>query len=196
MPDLSQRLAAAPADISCLQDGLVDAAALDGSLDVAYRIVDSPLGQLLLARSPIGLLRVAFAVEGFDGVLSELASAVSPRILEAPGQLDAEARGVDQYFSGETELIDLPLDLRLVDGFRRAVIEHLPSIAYGRTASYADVAAAVGRPKAVRAVGSACGHNPVPIVVPCHRVVRSDGSIGQYLGGTEAKRVLLALEAA
>lgn len=195
MPDLPQRLAAASADVSRLRDGLVDAAVLDGSLDIAYRIVDSPLGSLLLARTPVGLVRVAFALEGFDTVLSELAAAVSPRILEAPGQLEAEARGVDQYFSGEMQTIDLPLDLRLIDGFRRAVIEHLPSIAYGRTASYADVAAAIGRPKAVRAVGSACGHNPVPIVVPCHRVVRSDGSIGQYLGGTEAKRVLLALEA-
>lgn len=196
MPDLSQRLAAAPADVSRLHDDLVASAARDGSLDVAYRVVDSPLGPLLLARTPVGLLRVAYAVESFDAVLSELSAAVSPRILEAPRQLDTEARAIEQYLAGEAQTIVLPLDLRLVDGFRRTVIEHLPSIAYGRTASYADVAAAVGNPKAVRAVGSACGHNPVPIVVPCHRVVRSDGSIGQYLGGTEAKRVLLAMEAA
>lgn len=196
MTELQHRLATAPADISRLYDDLVAAADRDELLDVAYRVVESPLGDLLLAATPAGVVRVAFSSEGFDEVLASLAAAISPRVLEAPSRLDGAAREIERYFAGETHTIDLPVDLQLVDGFRREVVEHLPSIGYGRTASYADIAAAVGRPKAVRAVGSACGHNPVPIVIPCHRVVRSDGSIGQYLGGTEAKRVLLALEAA
>lgn len=196
MTELQHRLATTPADISRLYDDLVAAADRDELLDVAYRVVESPLGDLLLAATPAGVVRVAFSSEGFDEVLSSLAAAISPRVLEAPSRLDGAAREIERYFAGETHTIDLPVDLQLVDGFRREVVEHLPSIGYGCTASYADIAAAVGRPKAVRAVGSACGHNPVPIVIPCHRVVRSDGSIGQYLGGTEAKRVLLALEAA
>lgn len=196
MTDLKRRLAAAPADISSLHDKLVAAASREDALDVSYRIIDSPLGQLLLARTPLGLVRVAFSGEGFDDVLSTLSTSISPRILQATDALDDAARAIDSYFAGDLHAVDLPVDLRLVEGFRRTVVEHLPSIAYGKTASYADVAAAIGSPKAVRAVGSACGHNPLPIVIPCHRVVRSDGSIGQYLGGAEAKRVLLALEAA
>ena len=196
MTDIPRRLATTPADISRLRERLVEDAGRQGAVDVIYRIVGSPLGELLLARTELGLVRVAFAAEGFDDVLAALAADVGPRILAAGSQLDAAAEAIDGYFAGETHTNDLPVDLRLVDGFRRTVIEHLPAIGYGRTASYADIAAAVGRPRAVRAVGSACGHNPVPIVIPCHRVVRSDGSLGQYLGGAEAKRVLLALEAA
>lgn len=167
-----------------------------GVLDVAYRIVDSPFGPLLLAATNEGLVRVAFDREDHDVVLGFLAEQVSPRILAAPGRLDDVARELDEYFAGARRSFDVAVDLRLAHGFRRTVLDHLRSIAYGTTESYATVAAASGNPAAVRAVGSACAHNPVPLVVPCHRVIRTDGTIGQYLGGTDAKQTLLALEAA
>lgn len=167
-----------------------------GVLDVAYRIVDSPFGALLVASTPVGVVRVAFAVEGHEAVLGRLAADVSPRMLEAPARLEPAARQLDEYFHGHRRRFELPLDLRLARGFRRTVLEHLPDIPYGTTASYASVAGAAGKPTAVRAAASACSHNPLPLLVPCHRVVRSDGAIGNYLGGTEAKRALLALEAA
>jgi methylated-DNA-[protein]-cysteine S-methyltransferase len=165
-------------------------------LDVAYRILDTPLGPLLLAATPVGLVRVAYATEGHDAVLGALADKVSPRILRAPGRLEEPAREIDEYFTGTRTQFDLPLDLRLADGFRRQVIEHLRDIGYGHRESYAAVAAAIGHPRAVRAVGTACGRNPLPLVIPCHRVVRTDGSIGQYVGGADAKQTLLTLEAA
>ncbi len=171
-------------------------AARDDLLDVSYRVVDSPVGPLLLAATPAGLVRVAFQLEGHDEVLGRLATDVSPRILQAPARLDDVARQLDEYFSGARHRFDVPVDLQLAHGFRRTVLDHLRDIAYGSTASYASVAAASGSPAAVRAVGSACAHNPVPVIVPCHRVVRSDGTIGQYLGGTDAKQMLLDLEAA
>lgn len=174
---------------------LVEGAEEDGLLDIAYRTVDSPVGPLLLAATPVGLLRVAFAGEGHDGVLAVLAQRVSPRILAAPGRLDEVARQLGQYFDGARRTFDLPMDLRLSRGFRRAVLDRLVATAYGQTVSYAALAAASGSPAAVRAVGSACATNPVPVVVPCHRVVRSDGRLGQYLGGVDAKRTLLDLEA-
>ncbi len=167
-----------------------------GLLDVAYRTVDSPLGPLLVAATPRGLVRVAFAREDHDAVLTRLASLVSPRVLHAPGQLDEAARELDEYFAGRRRQFGLPLDFQLAHGFRLAVLAHLREITYGATESYSVVAAAAGRPAAVRAVGTACATNPLPVVVPCHRVVRSDGSIGQYAGGPEAKRSLLAMEAA
>jgi methylated-DNA-[protein]-cysteine S-methyltransferase len=179
-----------------LHDDLVARAAGIDLLDVSYRTVDSPVGPLLLAATPVGLVRVAFQLEGHDAVLDELAADVSPRILRAPSRLDDVARQLDEYFSGARHRFDVAVDLQLAHGFRRTVLDHLRDIAYGTTASYASVAAASGSPAAVRAVGSACAHNPVPVIVPCHRVVRSDGTIGQYLGGTEAKRLLLDLEAA
>jgi methylated-DNA-[protein]-cysteine S-methyltransferase len=144
----------------------------------------------------MGLVRLAYAREGHDVVLARLTEAVSPRILTAPARLDGVARQVEEYFAGRRRVFDVPLDFRLSKGFRRNVLAHLPDIAYGRTESYTEVAAAAGRPKAVRAVGTACATNPLPVVVPCHRVVRSDGSFGGYVGGPEAKQVLLNLEAA
>jgi len=167
-----------------------------GLLDVAYRTVDSPIGPLLLAATPAGVVRIAFEREGHDTVLGALAERVSPRILRAPARLDEAARQLDEYFAGTRRNFDIALDLRLAHGFRRRVLDHLRAIAYGTTESYARVAAASGSPAAVRAVGTACATNPVPVVVPCHRVVRSDGTIGQYLGGPEAKQRLLALERA
>jgi methylated-DNA-[protein]-cysteine S-methyltransferase len=190
---------ATPAETSTLERlhaGLVAAAAADSVLDVAYRTIDSPVGTLLLAATERGLVRVAYAVEGHDAVLQRLADEISPRILLAPDRLDAVARELDEYFAGTRRSFDLPLDLSRSTGFRRAVLAQLPTIGYGQTRSYAEVAVAAGSPRAVRAVGSACATNPLPLVVPCHRVVRSDGSAGDYVGGREAKRILLTLEAA
>lgn len=183
-------------DMAALHARLAAAADSDGVLDVAYRLIDTPVGALLLAGTERGLVRVAFAVEDHDAVLQELADRVSPRILRAPGRLDAVAGELDEYFAGARTRFDVPLDWRLSSGFRSTVLHHLPEIAYGHTASYAAVAQLSGNPKAVRAVGSACATNPLPVVVPCHRVVRSDGAMGGYLGGVEAKRTLLTLESA
>jgi methylated-DNA-[protein]-cysteine S-methyltransferase len=178
-----------------LRDRLAAAAERDGLLDVAFQIVDSPFGPLLLAASPAGLVRVAFATEDHEAVLDQLATAISARILRSPRRTDGVARQLDEYFAGRLRQFDMAVDLAMVRGFRRDVISHLATIDYGTTQSYGALARAAGRPAAVRAVGSACSHNPVPIVLPCHRVVRSDGTIGQYLGGVETKAALLAMEA-
>lgn len=175
---------------------LVADAERDGVLDVAYRVLDTPVGALLLAATEQGLVRVAFPSQGHDAVLARLADAVSPRILHTPRRLDVAAGELDEYFAGRRRTFDVPLDFRLVHGFRRAVLAHLTRIGYGRTESYAEVAAAAGSPKAVRAAGTACATNPLPVVVPCHRVVRSDGSSGRYAGGPETKQALLRLETA
>jgi methylated-DNA-[protein]-cysteine S-methyltransferase len=167
-----------------------------GILDVAYRTVDSPVGTLLLAATGEGLVRVAYPAEDHDRVLSQLAARVSPRVLLAPARLDRAARELEEYFAGRRTSFDLPLDLRLANGFRRVVLTHLPEIAYGSTASYSGVAAAAGHPAAVRAAATACSTNPLPVVVPCHRVIRSDGTLGKYVGGADVKRVLLRLEGA
>lgn len=198
--DLDTALATAfssdPSAIAELTAALAARADAEGLLDVAFRRVDSPHGPLLVAATHEGVVRLAFASEDHDAVLADLARTVSARILEAPRRIDEAARQLDEYFAGRRQAFDLPLDLRLVHGFRRDVITRLPEIPFGATANYAEIAASVGNPRAVRAVGSACAHNPVPVIVPCHRVVRSDGTIGNYLGGTEVKRALLALEAA
>lgn len=193
----SALLAARPTDPAILVElhrRLAAAAHDQGLLDVAYRTIDSPLGSLLLAATRVGLVRIAFAVQGHERALDELAQRVGPRILADTRPLDGAARELDEYFAGRRRAFDLPLDHRLTSGFRADVLAQLPRIGYGETASYADVARAAGHPRAVRAVGSACGANPLPIVVPCHRVVRSDGTTGGYAGGAEAKRVLLTLE--
>ena len=165
-------------------------------LDVAYRTVDSPVGPLLLAATPHGLVRVAYDIEDHDHVLETLAGRLSPRVLRAPSRLDAAARELGEYFAGRRRAFDLPLDLSLSRGFRLLVQQHLTSIRYGQTRSYQQVADLVGHPKAVRAVGTACATNPLPVVVPCHRVLRSDGTPGRYVGGPAAKTTLLNLEAA
>lgn len=175
---------------------LTGAAQREGLLDVAYRTLETPVGSLLLAATEQGLVRVAYDVQDHAAVLADLAERVSPRVLQAPERLAEAVRQVEEYFEGRRTRFDLPLDLRLATGFRREVITRLPDIAYGRTESYARMAAAAGSPRAVRAVGTACARNPLPVVLPCHRVVRSDGSPGGYAGGSEAKRTLLALEAA
>jgi len=184
------------ATLERLHDRLTAAAETAGLLDVAYRTLETPVGTLLLAATPVGLVRVAFDVEGHDAVLNRLADTLSPRILRSPARLDTAAHQIDEYFAKRRTDFDVPVDLSLTDGFRRSVIQHLCDISYGTRESYAQVAAAVGHPRAMRAVGTACAHNPLPVVIPCHRVVRSDGSTGQYVGGAGAKSALLELEAA
>jgi methylated-DNA-[protein]-cysteine S-methyltransferase len=188
-----------PADtatLSRLRHKLGAAAEAEGLLDVAYTTVDTPLGALLLAATPKGLVRVAYAVEDHDRVLATLAERLSPRVLRAPARLDAAARELDEYFSGRRRVFELPLDFALSKGFRLQVQRQLPTIGYGLTSTYRQVAELIGNPRAVRAVGTACATNPLPVVVPCHRVVRSDGTAGPYVGGGAAKKALLRLEAA
>jgi len=195
--DLARALATTPKHLAALHARLIAAADAQGVLDIAYRTMDTPVGPLLLAVTERGLVRVAYASENHDAVLQALADRVSPRILAAPARLDRTARELDEYFAGRRRTFDLPLDWRLAAGFRATVLHHLATdVAYGRTASYGAVARLAGNPKAVRAVGTACATNPLPVVVPCHRVVRSDGSMGGYLGGPDAKRTLLTLETA
>lgn len=163
-------------------------------VDIAYRTLDTPVGSLLLAATPDGLVRVAYAREDHDAVLDALAQRVSPRILLAPARLDEVARQLDDYFTHRRHAFNLAVDLQLTHGFRRTVLERLSDVDYGRTVSYAELAAEVGNPRAVRAVGTACATNPLPVVIPCHRVVRSDGTFGSYIGGPEIKRTLLEFE--
>ena len=188
------RTAALPPIPARLHDRLVDRVTREGLVDVAYRTVDTRIGELLLAASPAGLVRIAFALEDFDTVLGELATAISPRVLVAPRRLDDAVRQIEAYLRGELERFDLAIDFQLVHGFRRDVLQHLCTVPYGTRESYTDAARAAGRPSAVRAAASACSHNPIPLVVPCHRVVRSDGTFGQYRGGPEIKRDLLEME--
>ncbi|HEV8625654.1 MAG TPA: methylated-DNA--[protein]-cysteine S-methyltransferase [Acidimicrobiia bacterium] len=186
--------AADDAALDRLRARLAEQAEADGLLDVAYRTMDSPIGPLLLAATPAGLVRVAFERENHDDVLVELSTAISPRILRSSRQVDDVARQIDEYFAGRRRLFEVPVDLQLSKGFRRAVLTHLLEIPYGARESYTVVARSAGNPRAVRAAGSACATNPIPLVVPCHRVVRSDGTYGQYRGGPEAKHLLLTME--
>lgn len=183
-----------PDTLARLHRKLEEASERKGLLDVAYRILDSPVGPLLLAATPRGLVRIAYDIEDHDRVLEILAGRLSPRVLRAPKRLDAAARELEEYFGGQRRVFDLPLDRSLSHGFRLLVQQNLPSIGYGQTRSYGQVAELVGNPKAVRAVGTACATNPLPVVVPCHRVLKADGTPGAYVGGPEAKLTLLTLE--
>jgi methylated-DNA-[protein]-cysteine S-methyltransferase len=151
---------------------------------------------MLVAATPQGLVRTAFDRERTDDVLTELSVRISPRVLEAPARLDGAVREISEYFDGDRTSFDLPLDFSLSSGFRQRVQRHLTEIPYGRTESYGEVASLVGNPRAVRAVGSACATNPLPVVVPCHRVLRTGGALGGYVGGLQVKSALLALESA
>ncbi|TDE98916.1 methylated-DNA--[protein]-cysteine S-methyltransferase [Occultella glacieicola] len=179
-----------------LHQRLVETAGREGLVDVAYTEVDSPVGRLLLATTDVGLVRLAYDREGFEEVLGGLAAGIGPRVLRAPARLAPAARQLEEYFAGKRTAFDLALDRRLSHGFRGLVQRHLPDISYGHTESYREVALRVGNPGAVRAVGSACATNPLPVVVPCHRVLRADGSLGGYVGGPDAKAALLRLERA
>lgn len=171
-----------------------DRAAADGLLDVAYTSTDSPFGELLLATTPRGLVKVSFPIFDPAETLADLAVRISPRVLEAPAQLDDVRRQLDLYFEGKLTEFDLPLDWQLTDGFRKRAQQAIARIPYGRTRSYTEIARSAGNERAVRAAGTACGSNPIPIVVPCHRVLRSGGALGGYGGGLPMKEALLELE--
>lgn len=166
-------------------------------VDVVWTTHETLLGRLLLAFRDDAVVRIAFESEGFDAVLDDLGERLGRRTLRSPRRADTLRRQLDLYFTGVRVEFSVTPDLSLSTApFRREVQSSLPTIPYGRTISYADLASSTGRPRAVRAVGSACASNPLPIVLPCHRVVRSDGSLGNYLGGVEAKQRLLELESA
>ncbi len=166
----------------------------DGLLDIAYTTTDSPFGPLLLAATGDGLITVGLPELPFDPLLESLADKVSPRIIESPARLDTARRQLDAYFEGELTEFKLPLDWRLSHGFLLTARHVIASIPYGETLSYAEVAAEAGSPRAHRAAGTACSANPLPILVPCHRVLASSGALGGYGGGLPMKRALLDLE--
>jgi methylated-DNA-[protein]-cysteine S-methyltransferase len=173
---------------------LRERAAAEGLLDVAYASVDSPFGPLLLAKTPQGLVRVGLPGEAVEATLADLAGRISPRILEAPARLDEERRELDDYFAGRRHGFELLIDWQLSHGFHLRARQGIAAIPYGETRTYTDLARGAGNERAVRAAGSACSRNPIPLVIPCHRVLRSDGSLGGYAGGIEMKQRLLELE--
>jgi methylated-DNA-[protein]-cysteine S-methyltransferase len=175
-------------------DALRERAAAEGLLDVAYTTADSPFGTLLLAKTPQGLVRIGLPNEDPEELLADLAGRISPRVLEAPAGLDEERRELEDYFAGRRHTFELPIDWQLSHGFLLRARQGIAAIPYGETRTYTDLARAAGNERAVRAAGSACSRNPIPLVVPCHRVLRSDGSLGGYAGGLEMKEKLLELE--
>lgn len=170
------------------------AAGREGLIDIALARVDSPLGPLVALGTERGLLMLSYADESLGARLERAAARVSPRILEAPARLDPARRELEEYFSGARRTFGIPIDWSLITGYARAVLEATSAIPYGGAMSYAEVSAAAGNPRGARATGNALGSNPIPIVIPCHRVLRSGGALGGYTGGTERKRFLLALE--
>jgi methylated-DNA-[protein]-cysteine S-methyltransferase len=173
----------------------VAAARALGLTDVSYALEPSPVGQLLVAVTPRGLIRIAYNAEEYaDDVLEELARRVSPRVVEAPAALDVVRRELDEYFEGKRTSFDIPVDWRLHDGFGRRVLKATARIPFGKVLTYGEIAAKAGSPRGSRAAGNALGSNRMPIVVPCHRVVRTGGKIGGYTGGVERKEYLLELE--
>jgi methylated-DNA-[protein]-cysteine S-methyltransferase len=192
LKETAPKLAAEPA--AGADRRLAERAAREGLLDVAYAAVDSPLGSLTVAATPRGLVRVAYGPE--DEVIEELSATLSPRVLEAPARLDEIRRELDEYFAGRRRQFQLPIDWSLTRGFTRRVLRVTADIAYGDLRSYAEVATSAGSPRAVRAAGNALGANPMPVIVPCHRVVRTGGALGGYTGGIERKEQLLRIEGA
>jgi methylated-DNA-[protein]-cysteine S-methyltransferase len=173
---------------------LADRAEAEGLLDVAYATADSPFGPLLLAATPRGLVRLSLPNQDADGALEELARRVSPRVIEAPARLDDARRQLDRYFEGKLTEFELPLDWKLTRDFRRRVVRAIARNPNRGTRSYTQIASSAGNERAVRAAGTACGANPIPIVVPCHRVLRRGGALGGYGGGLPMKEALLQLE--
>jgi methylated-DNA-[protein]-cysteine S-methyltransferase len=195
MNDIEEKLRGASATLpSPPADRLAERAVEEGILDVAYTSIDSPLGPLMLAATERGLVRVAYPDNSFDDVLETLAAKVSPRVLEAPSRLDGARRELDEYFDGRRQDFDLPLDWALARGFGRRVLEATARIGFGSVSTYREVAERAGSPRAVRAAGNALGANPIPVVVPCHRVLRTGGGLGGYTGGLDKKTALLGLE--
>ena len=173
---------------------LAETAAERGLLDVGVAEIDSPVGELLLAVTPRGLAYVAFEDEERDELLGRLSRQLSPRILERPAATDEVRRQLDEYFAGDRTRFELKLDRRLMRGIARDVLAATAKVPFGKTTTYGTLAERIGRPRASRAVGNALGSNPIPIVVPCHRVLRAGGDVGGYAGGPSRKRRLLTLE--
>jgi methylated-DNA-[protein]-cysteine S-methyltransferase len=173
---------------------VADAAADAGLLDVAYGFVDSPFGRLLVAVGKRGLVRVAYPDRPAEEVLADLAGQISPRVLESARSTQEVRRELEEYFEGRRRSFDVKVDLSPIQGFSRKVLQQTSRIPFGSVITYRDVATRAGSPRAVRAAGNALGANPVPIVVPCHRVVRTGGGLGGYTGGVERKETLLELE--
>jgi methylated-DNA-[protein]-cysteine S-methyltransferase len=197
MNDIEMTLKNAALDLPADTPDLTGVAEAEGLIDVAYTSVDSPLGPLVVAATPTGLVRVSYSeFREEDEVLEELARRVSPRVLEAPARLDPVRRELDEYFEGRREDFEVPIDWSYLAGFTREVLRATARIGFGEVSSYAGVAAEAGSPRAVRAAGNALGSNPMPVVVPCHRVLRSGGKLGGYTGGLERKEFLLRLEGA
>ena len=192
----------ASGDLDRAVEGLLARAERDGLIDVAYASVDSPFGELLVARTDRGVVKVALPThrgsrQSADEVLDELARLVSPRVLESPARLDEERRELEAYFDGRRDHFEVPVDWQLTPaGFRNRALHAVARIPYGETRTYGDIAKSAGNARAFRAAGTACGSNPVPLIVPCHRVVQSGGGVGNYGGGPEMKRALLDLEGA
>jgi methylated-DNA-[protein]-cysteine S-methyltransferase len=193
-----RRLAAPDPDAwTRVRESLAQRAQAEGLVEVAFERHDSPLGPLLLGATAKGVVRVALPNEPEDAVLDELALRVSPCVLRAPcAPVSRARRQLDEYFGGRRQRFNVPLDWRLVHGFRRQVLRATARIGYGRTATYGEVARRAGSPSAFRAAGSALAGNPLPILVPCHRVLPASGGLGDYRGGAKAKARLLALEGA
>ncbi len=194
---LSRRLAAGPPDAATVAGPpALDVLRLhgEGLVDVAYGTVDSPLGELLVAVTEAGLVRLSWVADGTGPVLEMLARTVSPRVLEAPSRTDRVRRQLDEYFAGRRRRFDVEVDWRLTAGFGRAILQATAAIPCGEVRTYSQMAADAGSPRAARAAGNALGANPIPIVVPCHRVVRAGGHLGGYTGGLDRKRHLLRLE--
>ena len=192
---LERELMHGPEDALSLPE-IAPAAAAAGLVDVAYATFDSPVGRLLLASTPRGLVRLAYldADDQEKITLEQLAAKISPRILAAPARLDEPRRELDEYFAGGRDRFEVPIDWSLTRGFGRRVLEATARIPFGSSSTYQRVAATAGSPRGYRAAGNALGANPIPIVVPCHRVLHSTGGLGGYTGGLERKRLLLAIE--
>ena len=183
-------------DVAASLPEIAPAAAAAGLLDIAYATFDSPVGRLLLATTPRGLVRLAYldAEDQEDAALERLAAKLSPRILAAPARLDEPRRELDEYFAGGRDTFDVPIDWSLTSGFGRRVLQATARIPFGSSSTYQRVAAQAGSPRGYRAAGNALGANPIPIIVPCHRVLHSTGGLGGYTGGLERKRLLLGIE--
>ncbi len=181
-------------DVAGLQDALRRRAGEERLIDVAYATADSPLGPLTVMVTPRGLVRLSYAGEPLDEQMAEVAERISPRIFAAPERTDEVRRQLDDYFAGRRPSFDVPIDWRLVRGFAASVLRATARIPFGSVSSYRSIAADAGSPNAYRAAGNALGSNPIPIVVPCHRVLHSGGGLGGYTGGLERKRYLLQLE--
>ena len=197
--DLEQQIRNAPLpelDRAALAVALAKRAGNASLLDVAYAELDSPIGELIVFVTPRGLLRVKYADEPIEGVLADVAARVSPRILRAPSRTDETRRQIEGYFGLRRRTFNLPIDWSLVHGFAARVLRQTARIPFGDVRSYGQVAAKARSPRAARATGNALGSNPIPIVVPCHRVLHADGGLGGYSGGLDRKRYLLALEGA